>query len=107
RTLQPLRGLACAPSRWQRQHHAVELAAYKFFKQHLGLCFAQLQPQWRISRLQSRQHARQYVWSECRDDAEFELTAEHIAVARKIDEIAGGGENTFGALRHLQAGVGE
>jgi hypothetical protein len=28
-------------------------------------------------------------------------------VARKIDEIAGGGENTFGALRHLQAGVGE
>jgi hypothetical protein len=34
-------------------------------------------------------------------------SAEHIAMAREIDEIAGGGENTFGALRHLQAGVGE
>jgi hypothetical protein len=38
-----------APSARQRQHHAVELAAYKFLKQHLGLRFAQLQPQSRIS----------------------------------------------------------
>ena len=56
--------------RRQRQHHAIELAAHKFLEQHLGLRFAQLQPQPRISRLQSRQHARQYVRSERRNDAE-------------------------------------
>ena len=33
--------------------------------------------------------------------------AEHVAVAGKIDEIAGGGEDVLGALRHVEAGVGE
>lgn len=28
-------------------------------------------------------------------------------MAREIDEIAGGGENLFGALGHFQPGVGE
>ena len=33
--------------------------------------------------------------------------AEQVAVAREIDQVAGGGEDLLGALRHVQAGVGE
>ncbi len=28
-------------------------------------------------------------------------------MAREIDQVAGGGQNLLGALRHLQAGIGE
>ena len=40
--------------RRQRQHHGIEIAARKFFEQHLGLGLADLQTQLRIARLQPR-----------------------------------------------------
>ena len=61
----------------------------------------------RIFRLQPRQHARQNVGRQRRDDAELEPPAEQVAVAGEIDQIAGGGEDLLGALGHVQADIGE
>ena len=57
----------------QRQHDRVEFAAHQFIEQQFGLGLAHLQPQLRITLLQDRQHARQNIGRQCRDDAELEL----------------------------------
>ena len=83
----------------QRQHDGVEFAAAQFVEQQLGLRLAHLQPQLRIFRRELRQHARQDVGRQRRDDAEQEPPAQHVAVAGEVDQIARGGEDLLGALR--------
>src|SRR5579862_8822354 len=57
--------------------------------------------------LQPRQHGRQKVRRERRDDTEPQVPAEQFAMAGEIDDVAGGGKNALGALRHLETNIGE
>src|SRR5512143_1712094 len=91
----------------KRQHHAIEFAAHQFLEQHLSLRLTHFQPQPRIFGLQLRQYTRQDVRSERRDDAKLEDSAQHIAVAREINKVSGGGKDAFGALRHFHASGSE
>ena len=91
----------------QRQHHAVDLAAAELLEQQLGLRLAHLQPQPRIICLQPRQHPRQHIGRQRRDDAELELPAQQGTMAGEVDEVAAGGEDGLGPLRHVLANLGE
>ena len=86
---------------------ASSFAAHQFVEQQLGLRLAHFEPQLRIFRRELRQHARQDVGRQRRDDAEQEPPAQHVAVAGKIDQIARGGEDLLGALGDVQTGFGE
>ena len=75
--------------------------------EHACLRLAHVEAQTRIALLQWRQDARQEIRRERRDNAELERTAQHVAMAGEVDEVARGGEDTLSPFRHLAAGVGE
>jgi hypothetical protein len=60
-----------------------------------------------MRRLQPRQHPRQYIRRQRRDDAEPQVAVQQVAMAGEVDKIAGGGEDVIGALRHVNANIGE
>ena len=91
----------------QRQQQAIERAGDELVDQHARLRLAHLETQRRIAPLQQRQHARQQIRRQSRDDAELQRAAEDVAMAGEVDEVAGGGEDALGALRHLKAGFGD
>ena len=73
----------------QRQHDDVELAARELVDQNPGLGFAQFDLQLRIALLELRQHARQHIGRQRRDDPEREMAGQHAAaMLGKVDEVA-------------------
>src|SRR6185312_6683020 len=50
---------------------------------------------------------RQKIWRQRWDDAELQRARQHVAVAGEVDEVARGGEDTFGALRDFEPGLGD
>ena len=92
----------------QRQHHRIEIAAAEFFEQNLGLGFAQLDEQIRIIGLQIRQHLRQHIGRQGRNDAEPQPARQRTAaMAGEIGEVARGGEHSFGPAHDLGANLGQ
>ncbi len=91
----------------QRQHHAVERASGQLFEQQLGLGLAHLQAQLRMEHLEPWQHARQHIGRQRWDDAEAKPPAQQVAVAGEVDQVAGGGEDALGPLRHIDTNIGE
>jgi hypothetical protein len=84
----------------QRQHDDVEVSAGELVDQHAGLRLAQFDLQLRILLLQFRQHARQDIRREGRNDAEREFARQdRAAVPGEVDEIARRREQ-LAAARH-------
>ena len=92
----------------QRQHDDVERAAVQLLDQHMRLRLAQLDAQVRIAALQHRQDFRQHIGRDRGDDAELHAPGQQpAAMEREIREVAGRGQHPLGALRHLDADVGQ
>jgi hypothetical protein len=79
----------------------------EFLEQRLGLGLAHLEPQLPMAHLEPWQHARQHIGRQRWDDAEAKLPAQQVTVAGEIDQVASRGEDVLGALRCVNANIGE
>ena len=69
---------------------------------------AQVDAQFRKAMVQDRKESRQHIGRERWDDAELQPSSQQpAAMAREIDQVAGGGQHLLAPARDLDAGFGQ
>ena len=103
-----LQGLEVGLVDRQGQHHGIELAACELIEQHARLGLAQLDLQIGIAALEHRQHPRQHIGRQRRDDAQGQATGQDVAaMPGEIEEIARRGQDLLAALGDLDPDIGQ
>ena len=93
-----------ATAEWERQEHAIKLAAMKCLARGLAGFFAEVELQGRPLISEARQHGRQQEWGDGRNDPHSKLAVKRLAFgARQLGELLGLSKYQYGLVGNLLA----